>query len=135
MALSGRGIDECVDVPRAVIKSVIPDLSAVEMLTYRTLPSGFFMIHPPSFRANSQSIFSQLDWESVVVLYLPPSSSASDKKMTSRFRGTLLRARRITASANTAASEIQGTASIHIAVLDRSGERIETPLLTFDTDH
>jgi hypothetical protein len=40
MALSGRGMEECVEVPRAVSKSEMPDLSAVEMLTYCTLPAA-----------------------------------------------------------------------------------------------
>ena len=33
IALSGRGMEECVDVPFAVSRSETPDLSAVEMLT------------------------------------------------------------------------------------------------------
>ena len=59
MALSGRGIEECVDVPRAVRMSPIDDLSAVEMLTYFTRPLSSAMIQPPSFSANSQSISPQ----------------------------------------------------------------------------
>ena len=59
MALSGRGMDECVDVPRAVISIGSDSLSAVEMLTYCTRPSRPLMIQPPSFSANSQSILGQ----------------------------------------------------------------------------
>src|SRR5213076_1112790 len=59
IALSGSGIDECVDVPVAVTVALTDDLSAVEMLTYCTRPSSRLMIQPPSFNANSQSILSQ----------------------------------------------------------------------------
>src|SRR5262249_6576703 len=56
IALSASGIEECVDVPRAVSTSDTLDLSAVEMLTYCTVPAASLMIQPPSFSANSQSI-------------------------------------------------------------------------------
>ncbi len=68
IALSGRGIDECVDVPRPSTMTGSEDLSAVEMLTYCTLPASFAMIQPPSFSANSQSICAQWVCESQVVL-------------------------------------------------------------------
>ena len=42
MALSERGIEECVDSPVAVRSSDTAVLSAVEILTYRTDPSAFF---------------------------------------------------------------------------------------------
>src|SRR5580658_6407398 len=85
-------------------------LSAVETLMYRTLPSGRFMIHPPSLRANSQSISAQCDCASQVVLNGALSSSASTMKITSRLSGTFSRARRITASANTAMPPLKSIA-------------------------
>ena len=78
MALSGRGMEECVDVPLAVSSSETPDLSAVEMLTYWTLPSASLMIHPPSLSANSQSILSQC--------LIPPASWCCTCRLPRRLR-------------------------------------------------
>src|SRR5260370_38428380 len=89
MALSGRGIDAWVEVPFAVTTNETPDLSAVDMHTYLNEPSSFWRIQPPSLSENSQSILSQCDCASQRALYLPPSSSASARKITSRASGTL----------------------------------------------
>ncbi len=68
IALSGRGIDEWVEVPVAVTIADSETLSAVEMLTYCTAPSSPLMIQPPSFSANSHSMSGQCSPASHVVL-------------------------------------------------------------------
>ena len=80
------------------------------MLTYFTRPSSPLMIHPPSFRANSQSIAGHLLCASHVVLYCAASSSASARKITSRESGTRFSASIMTARANTAIPPLKSMA-------------------------
>ena len=110
MALSGRGIDECVDVPVADTMTPTDDLSAVAMLTYCTFRSSPAMIQPPSFSANSASICAQWVCASHDVLYCAASSSASTTKMTSRASGTLRSANCMTARAKTAMPPLKSMA-------------------------
>src|ERR1700760_2858287 len=77
IALSGRASDECVDVPCDVIVNGTDALSAVEMLTYCTLPAAFLMIQPPSLSTNSASMSGQCSRASHVVLNGPPLSSSA----------------------------------------------------------
>ena len=106
------------------------------MLTYRTLPSGLSMIQPPSFSANSQSILSQCCSANQEVLYCAPSSSASTRKMTSRFSGTFLGQTHNGFGENRdAAFEIDGAAAVQVAVFHQAGEWVDGPFVALDPDH
>ena len=110
MALSGRGIDEWVDVPRAVRTMFAPPLSAVEMLDVLHLP-GLVLDDPAALVEGELAVdLRPVRLGQPRVLYCAPSSSASARKITSRASGTLFSASIMTARANTAMPPLKSMA-------------------------
>jgi hypothetical protein len=135
IALSGLGIEECVDVPRAVTRTATDDLSAVEMLMYWTRPSRPLMIHPPSLRrelavdlrpvvlGEPRSVVAEAAF---FVGLGEEDHVAGERNLLFRQRHDGLRKDRHSAL------EIDGASPEHIPILHDAAERVERPFLALD---